>query len=108
MLLIIKHNHNVYSKFYYRLFIIQRELLHKEILETYIGATDIAIGYYSLLYNQPLPLQAYYTVTTKPKPLQPRHLFSEMLLLPKSKHTQCVTYVLHYYTILIVPLYHLL
>ena len=51
MLLIIKHNHNVYSKFYYRLFIIQRELLHKEILETYIGATDIAIGYYSLLYN---------------------------------------------------------
>ena len=45
---------------YYRLFIIQRELLRKEILETYIGATDIAIGYYSLLYNQPLPLQAYY------------------------------------------------
>ena len=28
---------------YYRLFIMQRELLHKEILETYIGATDIAI-----------------------------------------------------------------
>ena len=44
MLLIIKHNHKVYSKFYYRLFIIQWELLSKEILETYIRATDIAIA----------------------------------------------------------------
>ena len=44
MLLIIKHNHKVYSKFYYRLFIIQRELLRKGILETYIRATDIAIA----------------------------------------------------------------
>lgn len=115
MLLIIKHNHKVYSKVYYRLFIIQLELLRNEILETYIGATDIAIGYYSLLYNHyhyKLTIQLLVTTTTttkpkpkpKPKPLQPGHLFSEMLLLPKSKHTQCVTYVLHYYTILIVLL----
>lgn len=80
MLLIIKHNHKVYSKFYYRLFIIQRELLRKEILETYIEATDIAIGYYSLLYNQPLSLQAYYTVTTTTKPFQPNPTIPSKLL----------------------------